>query len=116
MFGTMKLNVNELDTVDISATPNECPFFRSKIIPNFLIAQPTIQRVVELIFACPNEGCKRTFVRYYELYPSGATTYRGVSIGTRISKQLEPIINEISPDFSAEHSDRNHVSRVEVLH
>jgi len=86
--------------VSINGHPQECPFCHNKITPINIYATKAKSDELHAFLSCPNLSCKASFIAYYVAGFNYYTFIGKVSQGTKISKQFNSTIVDISPNFS----------------
>lgn len=95
-----KIN-SDAGQASVDGQPNNCPFCHKTITPIFLYGHKN-GRNMEVIFVCPNQECKKSFIGYYEgIAPSYNTFYFNgqTTVGQLIGKDFSDTINSISENF-----------------
>lgn len=80
--------------------PNKCPFCHNTITPTPLYGNRK-GFLLEVMLLCPNEGCRSSFIGYYNIHSSNAANFNGrVSIGNLLAKEFSETIKSISENFN----------------
>ncbi len=92
----IKLGNSEYATLD--KLPNDCPYCHRSITPVFIQSHNAANHL-EVLLACPNRNCGRSFIGIYQNSYGEYFDFRTTNIGTFTSKSFSEEINSISPNF-----------------
>jgi len=87
--------------VELVYTPEICPFCHKSMTPNFLYGYNNPKdKLMEALFSCPNDNCKKTFIGYFtkngiRYQFTGETTQ-----GKLVFRTFNEHINSVSPNFT----------------
>jgi hypothetical protein len=85
--------------VELLNLPDKCPFCHKSITPNLLYGYNNPQdNSMEVLFSCPNEFCKKTFIGYFNSTNKGYQ-FAGTTQGKLVGRTFNEQINSISPNF-----------------
>ena len=83
--------------INLTQFPDKCPFCHKSITPNFLYGYiNSNDDILELLFSCPNEVCKKTFIGYFD---SNGLYLEKTTQGNLTGKTFSEQINSVSPNF-----------------
>jgi hypothetical protein len=97
----VKISANSGSSVEIAGLPNKCPFCHNAISPIELYGSVRgIQ--IDVMFKCPDQKCKRSFIGYYKKTNPSGNSYAFLgktSQGNLEEKYFNDTVTTISPDF-----------------
>lgn len=95
-FEVQQVNGNRLQ-ITIDRMPDLCPYCHLKVDPKNVYG--FISDILQVVFVCPNENCRRIFVGYYKPNPDKVYTLFSTSKGYVEKVEINQVIQDISPAF-----------------
>ena len=103
--------------------PNKCPFCHKSITPRMYQGFHK-DKILEIVYRCPDSDCGRIFTSLYHYELVGGNTYqylfKSSSVGTFIEKDFNENVKSLSPSFveifnqasKAESMNLNHIAGI----
>lgn len=86
--------------VTVEGLPDKCPFCHKTITPNFLYGHRN-DSIMEVILVCPDLGCKKSFIGYYNRQSNQVFKFNGyTTIGNLLGRDFSDTIMSISESFT----------------